>query len=280
MALDLHAFLDEFRDEAGAHLRALDAQLLALERVPDDPAPIRAMFLAAHSLKGAGGMMDLADVEALAHAAEEVLAQLRDGRQRLDAPTADRLFRAFDLLGERIARSLPGAAPIDPPIAAMIAALADIDRGTAGREVARRAAPPATYPPTTPQGAPHDGPKALLVEDSPTVRLLHAALLADIGCTVDVASDGREALALLGARHYDLIVSGLELRGSGGVFLAASLHGRAGGRIPPFILMQNDDADQPAHPEPFIAARLRTESLARQRLTTTARDLLGPVARS
>lgn len=228
MGLDLHAFLDEFRDEAGAHLRALDAQLLALERDPDDPAPIRAMFLAAHSLKGAGGMMDLADVEALAHAAEEVLTRLRDGRQRLDAATADRLFRAFDLLGEQVARSQPGAAPIDAPITAMIAALTARD----GDNAAGGGAPlPLAQMPRDAAGS--SGPIALLVEDSPTVRLLHAALLAEIGCAVDTAADGQEALALLGARRYDLIVSGLELRGLDGVALAAALHERAGERMPP-----------------------------------------------
>lgn len=41
--------------------------------------------------------------------------------------------------------------------------------------------------------------------------------------------------------------------------------------------MQNDDADLPTESAPFIVARLRTASPARQRLTATAREVLGQV---
>lgn len=268
MGLDLHAFLDEFRTEAAEHLRALDAQLLALERAPDDPAPIRAMFLAAHSLKGAGTMMDLADVGALAHAMEDVLSRLRDGRQRLDAPTADCLFRAIDLLRERAATAVPGAAPVDAPVAALIAAL-DACGGTGGA-----AAPQPAAPDLATAASAEAGPVALLVEDSPTVRLLHAALLTEAGYAVDQTADGQEALVLAGSRRYDLVVGGVATRGLRGPELAAALRERAGERMPRFVLMHND-GEEPAEPIPaFIAARLRTESPARQRLAATARALL------
>jgi CheY-like chemotaxis protein/HPt (histidine-containing phosphotransfer) domain-containing protein len=268
MGLDLLAFLDEFRIEAAEHLRALDAQLLVLERDPSDPAPVRAMFLAAHSLKGAGAMMDIADVGALAHAVEDVLARLRDGRQRLDQPTADRLFQAIDLLGERVARALPGAAPVDAPITEMIAALAACD----GSASAVSPEPPIVMLP--PGAGAGETPVALLVEDSQTVRLLHATLLAGVGYAVDLASDGQEALILAGTRHYDLVVSGLETPGLRGPGLAAALHERADGQMPPFILMQNDDAAPPEPAEPFITARLRTEPPGRESLSATVRELL------
>src|SRR5918912_949080 len=53
--MDLSAFLDEFRAEAAEHLRTLDAQLLALERDPTATAPIRAMFISCHTIKGGAG---------------------------------------------------------------------------------------------------------------------------------------------------------------------------------------------------------------------------------
>lgn len=267
MGLDLNAYLEDFRAEAAEHLRALDAQLLALERDPADPAPIRAMFLAAHSLKGSGAMMDLADVEALAHAVEDVLSRLRGGEQRLDSPTADRLFRAFDLLGERVGRAAPGASPVDQPITAMIAALATVEP----------AEPAAVAPAPPPTELVRDCPVALLVEPSPTVRLLHAALLAGAGCAVDVASDGQEALLMAGVRRYDLVVSGLATGDLRGPDLAAALHERAGAAMPTFILMHHDDAD--ATGEAWIAAHLRTAPPARERLTATVRALLAHAAR-
>ena len=55
MAFDASAFLDDFRAEAADRVRELDAQLLALERDPSDPSPIREMFLAAHTIKGGAG---------------------------------------------------------------------------------------------------------------------------------------------------------------------------------------------------------------------------------
>ena len=264
MGLDLSAFLDDFRAEATEHLRALDAQLLALERAPDDPAPIRAMFLAAHSLKGSAAMMDIADVEALAHAIEDVLARLRDGQRRLDAALADQLFRAFDLLGERIARALPGEAPIDAPITAAIGALA-----------AQATAAPGIIVPQAPIATNGAGPRALLVEDSATVRLLHAALLAEEGFAVDAVAEGSAALALAEARRYDLIVGGLETGGLRGPELAAALHQRLGAAMPPFVVTQNAVAGMGAPRPTAVAALLQVESPNRQQLTAIARELCG-----
>lgn len=219
MGLDLMAFLDEFRTEAGEHLRTLDAQLLALEKNPDDLAPVRSMFLAAHSLKGAGGMMDLADVEALGHAIEDVLSRLRDAKQRLDGATADTLFRAFDLLGERVARGLPGKAPVDAPIEQLVDALARCD----GRTIA----PPAAAPPTASlPPVPDTRPRALVVEDSATVRLLHATLLDRAGFLVDMAADGATGLDRATAHQYSVIVVGRELGGRRGLALIAAVRDR------------------------------------------------------
>src|SRR5438876_7080161 len=113
-------FLREFRAEAGEHLGALDALLLELERDPANPRPIREMFLSAHTIKGAAAMLGLDAVRDLAHAMEDVLASLRDGRQPLDSDTADLLFQVVDRLRERIERPDPGSGDDD---AELIAAL-------------------------------------------------------------------------------------------------------------------------------------------------------------
>ena len=267
MGLDLSAFVEEFRTEAVEHLRALDTQLLALERDPTDLAPIRAMFLAAHSLKGAGAMMDLADVEALAHAMEEVLSRLRAGTQRLDGPTADTLFRAIDLLGERVARAMPGAAPADPPVIALAAALIACD-GSEHRAAAEPAAPP---PLTT--GADQHTPQALVVEDSATVRLLHTALLTAAGFAVDAVADGQEGLALIQSRSYHLIVAGQETRGLRGPDFVAAVRAGVGGEQLPCIITQSGAAVSTEIQQSLIGyvtvAPPRTE-----RLTGLALDLM------
>ena len=267
MGLDLSAFVEEFRTEAADHLRALDAQLLALERDPSDLTPIRAMFLAAHSLKGAGAMMDLGDVEALAHAMEEVLSRLRDGTQRLDGQTADTLFRAIDLLGERVGRAMPGAAPADPPIVAMAAELIACDgRGQAVTE--QRAVVP---PPPAPVADNQHLPRALLVEDSATVRLLHTALLTAAGYAVDPVAEGQEGLALATTRTYHLLVAGQETRGLRGVDLVAAVRAGGGGEQLPCIITQSAESPSAAAALPLLSYVTVAAPRAEQ-LTTLVRD--------
>ncbi len=273
MGLDLSAFLNEFRNEANEHVRAIDAQLLALERDPDDPAPVRALFLAAHSLKGAGAMMDLADVEALAHAIEDVLSRLRDGQQRLDGTTADLLFRARDLLGERIARAEPGLAPIDAPIEAMVAAL-HASRNEVPSPPAAPAVPPVT---TAPPPAGATGAVALVVEDSATVRQLHCAVLAAAGYATDAVGDAAGARALVMTRHYDLLVIGMELADLHGPALIAAL-GAQLEALPPIVLVGNDEATTGPTP-PLVAAQILTAPLGQELLGTVARELLARAPR-
>lgn len=268
MGLDLSAFLEDFRAESGEHVRTLNAQLLLLERDPDAAAPVRAMFIAAHSLKGSASMMDIADVEALAHAVEDVLARLRDGQLRLVAATADRLFRAFDLLGERVAAALPGAAPVDPPIATAIEALA-------ATLTERLPEEPPTPPPTPPTDQPTEAlPMALLVEDSATVRLLHAALLREAGFAVEVAADGEAGLVLATSRPFALIVGGIETAGLRAPELAATLHERLGAAMPPFIVTQNEDLSPDSDLPPGIVACVAVAPPGRQQLTQVAQQLV------
>jgi chemotaxis protein histidine kinase CheA len=267
VGLDLSAFVEEFRTEAADHLRALDAQLLALERDPNDLTPIRAMFLAAHSLKGAGAMMDLGDVEALAHAMEEVLSRLRDGTQRLDGQTADTLFRAIDLLGERVARAMPGAAPVDPPIVAMAAAL--IAGDGSGRAMDELSTP---APMPTSEAADQFAPRALVVEDSATVRLLHTALLTDAGYAVDAVADGQEGLALANSRAYHLIVAGQETRGLRGIDLVAAVRAGSGGEQLPCVITQSAESPLAETDLPLLSY-VTVASPRAERLTALVHDL-------
>ena len=69
-----------FRDEAAQRLDEMDAALLAIESGDAGAEIIDSLFRNAHTIKGAAGMLGFDDVRALAHAAEDVLASVRDGR--------------------------------------------------------------------------------------------------------------------------------------------------------------------------------------------------------
>ncbi|GHA79056.1 response regulator [Cognatilysobacter bugurensis] len=56
-----------------------------------------------------------------------------------------------------------------------------------------------------------DGRHVLLVEDNVTNRYIASLMLKDLGCHVDVASDGREALVRLDQSDYDLVFMDCEM---------------------------------------------------------------------
>ena len=262
--MDLSSLVPEFRAEATEHLDALNAQLLTLERDPAAPGPIRAMFLSAHTIKGSAAMLDLADIRVLAHAMEDVLANLRDTSRSLDAGTADLLFQALDMLRHLVGQATPGSISAEPAIAELAAALAK-RAGGPGEEAADGVGPSAAS----------NAPRALLVEDSATVRMLETMLLEDAGFRVDAVADGRQALALALAQSFDLVVTGIETAGLRGWDLAESLRNVTSRCSIPIIVMSSDDSpeDRRHAAELGLHAYLQKGSLERQRLTDVAREL-------
>jgi chemotaxis protein histidine kinase CheA len=198
--VDLTEFLGEFQAEAGEKLDAIAGHLLRLERDTTDPRPVREMFLAAHTIKGGAAMMRLTQVEAVAHALEDLLSSFRDGRRALDGAAADLLFQAIDRLRELIVCATAAAVggELEPSVVEFVAQL----RGE-------------------PRAVPQTPKRALVVDDSATVRELHRLLLEDAGYQVEVrtSSDVTD--------RFDLIVAGLQ----GGLEVASTI-----GRDTPVLL--------------------------------------------
>jgi two-component system chemotaxis sensor kinase CheA len=101
------AYLDDLDEQ----LLALNAELLALERDPAEREPLRALFRAAHTLKGAARAASLEAVERLCHAMEEVLDRARAGALELTPGHFGLLFGAADALAEAGARIRAAAEP-------------------------------------------------------------------------------------------------------------------------------------------------------------------------
>ena len=74
-------FLAEFCEDAAEKLDLIANRLLRLERDSSSLQAVREMFLAAHTIKGGAAMLRLTDVEALAHALEDLLSSFRDGQR-------------------------------------------------------------------------------------------------------------------------------------------------------------------------------------------------------
>ncbi|WP_027834930.1 chemotaxis protein CheW [Maritalea myrionectae] len=77
--------LSDFIVETGESLEQIDAALVAFEQAPSDQAILRQVFRLVHTIKGTCGFLELPRMEALTHAAENLMGRYRDGLP----PTAD-----------------------------------------------------------------------------------------------------------------------------------------------------------------------------------------------
>ena len=81
-------------------------------------------------------------------------------------------------------------------------------------------------------------PLVLVAEDSPVNQIVATRALERCGCVVEVASDGREALEMLAARHYDAVLMDCQMPGMDGYQATAELRAREnGGPRMPVIAM-------------------------------------------
>jgi chemotaxis protein histidine kinase CheA len=285
MTFDLTAIIGEFREEADEHIEKMNARLLELERDPTATEAIRAMFLSAHTIKGSAAMLEMSEISTLAHAVEDVLAYLRDERQPLKRQTADLLFTSLDtlraLLGTPVTGDVAPAAAILELSAALRRHATDhvtdnIDGPDAPPNVDNSATAPRNR--SDAPGAPSDGrgvPRALLLEDSATVRLLETMQLQEAGFAVDAVADGMKAIQLATAHAYDLIVTGVECEGLRGWDLVAALREVLSSRSMPIIVISSDrDADPRSAADAGLYAYMRKGSWRRRDLQDAARGIL------
>ncbi|HEY0820702.1 MAG TPA: ATP-binding protein [Rhizobacter sp.] len=91
-----------------------------------------------------------------------------------------------------------------------------------GQEVHARFANSGASPLTAPHDAAHPGCHVLVVEDDPVNAMIAEAQLSRLGCSCDVAIDGKEALQRLRDGRYDLVLMDCMLPGMSGYATAAA----------------------------------------------------------
>lgn len=98
---DIKESLELFLAESGDYLELLNSELLKLEKLKNresETESINNMFRAAHSIKGMSGMMGYTKINRLTHKMENVMDNIRQGKQRFTDEVVEVLFRCFDLL--------------------------------------------------------------------------------------------------------------------------------------------------------------------------------------
>ena len=122
--------VDPFLDECQERLEGLAERLVELERAPEDEELIRAIFRDLHTLKGSSAFVGLRRMTRLAHAAEDLVGLVREGRRAADRPLIDALLGALDGLTAIVQRA-SARAPIDVDVTPLLARLERPGQGPA-----------------------------------------------------------------------------------------------------------------------------------------------------
>ncbi len=94
--------IEMFFEEANDRLEALSEKLVELEQRPEDDELVREIFRDLHTVKGSSGMVGLQPLNKLAHSAEDLIGQVREGERAVTGPVIDVLLAALDGLREML----------------------------------------------------------------------------------------------------------------------------------------------------------------------------------
>src|SRR4029077_20098488 len=86
----------EFLLETHENLAQLDLDLVTLEKDPTERETLARVFRTLHTVKGTAGFLGLQRLQAVAHAAENLLSRLREGELVFNAEIASALLAVVD----------------------------------------------------------------------------------------------------------------------------------------------------------------------------------------
>lgn len=128
--------LQDFLVEAGEILELLSEQLVELEGSPDDMNLLNAIFRGFHTVKGGAGFLQLNELVACCHIAENVFDILRKGERRVTSDLMDVVLQALDSVNAMFQEVREGK-PLTPATDELLEALAHLaEPGTANVETA------------------------------------------------------------------------------------------------------------------------------------------------
>ena len=113
----------DFVAECREMLEALGGEIVAWEAQPNDRARLDSIFRFVHTVKGNCGFFDFPRLEALSHAAEDALADVRGGRRTPDPQLVSGVLAIIDRIGEMVAAIEAGEDMPDGDDSALIEAL-------------------------------------------------------------------------------------------------------------------------------------------------------------
>src|SRR3990172_12610944 len=90
--------LQEFLAESWENLGRLDSEIVSLEKDPKNRSLLASIFRTIHTIKGTCGFIGLTHLGAVAHSAENVLGQMRDGVLDVTPGAISLVLQAVDVV--------------------------------------------------------------------------------------------------------------------------------------------------------------------------------------
>jgi two-component system sensor histidine kinase/response regulator len=94
-----------------------------------------------------------------------------------------------------------------------------------------------------PKPAARPGPHVLIVDDDAISRSVSSQLLARLGCTVEQAVGGTEAVELARSTHFDLIFMDCQMPETDGFAATVKIRAAAGNKAPPIVALTANISD-------------------------------------
>jgi two-component system, chemotaxis family, sensor kinase CheA len=98
----MNEVIREFLLETNENLAQLDVDLVALEKEPGESETLARIFRTLHTVKGTAGFLGLDKLQAVAHAAENLLSRLREGRLLFNPEIATALLATVDAVRQML----------------------------------------------------------------------------------------------------------------------------------------------------------------------------------
>jgi two-component system chemotaxis sensor kinase CheA len=154
--------LPEFLAESWENLGRLDTEIVELEKHPGNAELLASVFRTIHTIKGTCGFIGLTGLGSVAHAAENVLGQMREGELPVTPLAISLVLRAVDQVKEYLRGLEATGQEPDRDNAQLIAELNALAERSNGKAAAPAAAPiPAAVAalPSAPMGPPVPAPE-------------------------------------------------------------------------------------------------------------------------
>jgi chemosensory pili system protein ChpA (sensor histidine kinase/response regulator) len=133
--------LSYFAPEAQEYLEGLEAQLLRLEKEPQNPDLINQLFRTAHTLKGSAYTVGFQSIGDLTHYIEDFMGAVREGRVKVQPGHTDVLLRSVDVVRLLMRRDPTLTATVRQRFAAAMKGLKQLEQTSMAVETVAKAAP-------------------------------------------------------------------------------------------------------------------------------------------